>query len=1081
MSTVFADLVGFTRMGEELDIEDVGRTLAVYHGLARRELERFGGTVEKFIGDAVVGIFGAPASHEDDAERAVRAALAIQEAARTRRADDPGFTVHVRVGVNTGEALVALHASAHAGEGLAAGDAVNTAARLQAVAPVDGVLVGEVTYRATSRVIRYREAPPVQLKGKREAVPVWIAEAAEAIGAEELKPTVPLVGRQSQMDELRWVLTTVRDTRLPRLITVVGAPGIGKSRLVAELLGRIGADPEPMTYRRGRSLPYGEGVTFWALADIVKAEAGILHSDDSNVAGAKLRRTVVGLADDATTAEWMLGELRPLVGLEHVQELGSDRQVEAFAAWRRFIEAIGRRAPLVLVFEDLHWADEALLDFIEQLLRWTRDTPLLVLCTARPELLERRPAWASTTTLSLPPLSEDETAALVTALLNEIPLPAAAQEALVERAQGNPLYAQEYARMLIDRGLIVRRDDHWALTADGDLPLPETVHGIIAARLDALTADEKAVIQDASVVGKVVWLGAAAHVERRDPAFVREQLEALRRKQLLRLDRETSVAAEPQYAFTHAIVRDVAYSQIVRSARADKHVRTAEWIESVGGDRGDRVELLAHHYMTALELGGAAGVADRLPNRARAVLVEAADRAFGMSAYAAAARFYGSAFALYDTDIPPILQYRHARARMYSEEVLPDDLEPIARHLAESGDVETASEIESEIGLWLDQQGHKDEALVHLRRAVELLEAAPASAAMAIALVSLASVLVLRGRLQEAIDAATQSGSLATSLGLDDLAAWSHQTLALAYLQRGDVRGIAEFRQAHAIARDLESYDGAMIEQNFGISLLALGDLQGARDVQVHVKERAQRLGLAYTSRLVDGALACLMYHSGEWDEARAIAERVIAEEAGSTRGAAVEAHVVCGRMDLARGHAEHASHHATVALALAREIGEPQYLISPLGLQAQLDVLDGRTGAAAEVIRELLDRWWLGVAISAEALTCAALAVGSLAEMREAFVAATSDYPLPSKWVAAARALAAADYATAASLYAEIGSLPDEAIARFECGRGLLDRGDRPAAAAELRRSIVLWGAVGASRYVAAAEDILSARPTSM
>ncbi len=352
---------------------------------------------------------------------------------------------------------------------------------------------------------------------------------------------------------------------------------------------------------------------------------------------------------------------------------------------------------------------------------------------------------------------------------------------------------------------------------------------------------------------------------------------------------------------------------------------------------------------------------------------------------------------------------------------------------------------------------------------------------MAIALVSLASVLVLRGRLQEAIDAATQSGSLATSLGLDDLAAWSHQTLALAFLQRGDVRGIAEFRQAHAIARDLESYDGAMIEQNYGISLLALGDLQAARDVQVHVKERAQRLGLAYTSRLVDGALACLMYHSGEWDEARAIAERVIAEEAGSTRGAAVEAHVVCGRMDLARGHAQDASHHATAALALAREIGEPQYLISPLGLHAQLDVVHGRTDEATELIRELLDRWWLGVAISAEALTCAALAAASLAEMGEAFVAATSDYPLPSKWVAAARALAAADHATAASLYAEIGSVPDEAIACFERGKRLLDCGDRPSAAAELRRSIVLWRAVGASSYVAAAEDILSAWPASM
>jgi class 3 adenylate cyclase len=337
VSAVFADLVGFTSMSEDVDVEVVGRTLAVYHALARRELERFGGTVEKFIGDAVVGIFGAPTSREDDAERAVRAALALQEAVRLRRQDDSRFAVHLRVGVNTGEALIALHANAQAGEGLAAGDVLNTAARLQAAAPVDSVLVGEVTYRITRRTIRYRQIAPAQLKGKREPLPIWIAEAAESIGAEEREPEVPLVGRQTEVDELRSALATVRETRSPSLVTVVGAPGIGKSRLVAELLGEIGTDAGQITCRKGRSLPYGDGVTFWALADIVKAEAGILHSDDAKVAGAKLHRAIVSLADDAGTADWMLGELRPLVGLEHRQELGSGRQVEAFAAWRRFI------------------------------------------------------------------------------------------------------------------------------------------------------------------------------------------------------------------------------------------------------------------------------------------------------------------------------------------------------------------------------------------------------------------------------------------------------------------------------------------------------------------------------------------------------------------------------------------------------------------------------------------------------------------------------------------------------------------------------------------------------------------------
>jgi class 3 adenylate cyclase/tetratricopeptide (TPR) repeat protein len=1077
VSVLFADLVGFTSISEELDMEDVRHTLALYHRLVRVELERFGGAVEKFIGDAVVGVFGAPASREDDADRAVRAALAIQAAARARREQDPAFSVHVRVGVNTGEALVALHANPLAGEGLAAGDVVNTAARLQSVAPIDGVLVGEATQRATSRTIRYREAPPVQLKGKREQVRVWIAESAEPIGAAELGSRVPLVGRRAELDALWSALTAARSTCTPQLVTVVGAPGIGKSRLVAELLDLIAADPVEMICRKGRSLPYGDGVTFWALAEIVKGEAGILHSDDARTADAKLRRAVVSLVDDPRITDGLVAELRPLVGLEHRQELRGDRQVEAFAAWRRFIEALGRRAPLVLVFEDLHWADQALLDFIEQLQQWTLNTPLLLLCTARPELLERRPAWGRTGVLTLPPLSGAETAVLVASMLDEIPLPPPVQETLIERAHGNALYAQEYVRMLIDRGLIVRRDDRWALTGDDELPLPDTVQGIIAARLDALTADEKAVIQDASVIGKVVWLGAVAHVERRDPAFVREQLQTLQRKQLLRLHHVTSVATETQYAFTHALVRDVAYSQIVRPARADKHLRAAEWIESLGGDRADRVELLAHHYVTALELGAAAGMADHLPSRARTALVEAADRASSMSAYAAAARFYSQALKLYDTDIPLVLQYRHAKARMYGEEVLPDDLAPIAGRLAEEGDLETASEVESEIGLWLDQHGHKDEALTHLRRAVALLQSTPTSAAMASALVSLASVLVLRGLLDEAIDAATRSGSLATSLGLEDLAAWSHQTLALAFLQSGDVRGIDEFRKAQAIAHDLETYDGAMIEHNYGVAVIALGDLQEARRAQLHAKARAQRLGLAYTSRLVDGTLGCLMFHAGEWDEARTVAERVIAEAAGSMHGDTVEAHAICGRLDLAGGRADLAADHAAAALALARDIGEPQYFVPPLGLQAQLHVTEGRVDEATDCVRELLDRWWMGVAISAETLTCAALAASSLPEVRDAFVAATSGYPLPSAWVEAGRSLAARDYTTAASLYAQIGSLPDEAIARFEAGRSLVEGGDHAAGFAELEQSVTLWRRVGASGYIEAAEKLVSAR----
>ena len=806
-------------------------------------------------------------------ERAVRAGLAIQQAVRERRENDPGFTVRVRVGVSTGEALVALHANPHAGEAFAAGDVINTAARLQSIAPVDGVLVGGATYRATRDAIRYREAETVTVKGKRDPLPVWIAEAGEAADAETPEARMPFVGREAQLDYLWSTLRVVREMRAPRLVTVVGAPGIGKSRLVAAFLARIDADPEQITCRKGRSLPYGDGVTFWALAEIVKAEAGILHSDDAETAGAKLRRVIVNLADDATTANWLLAELRPLVGLENRQELGGDRQVEAFAAWRRFIEALASRAPLVLVSR-ISTGRTSRCSTLSSSFSAGPPTPRSSFSVPRgrscsSDAQHGGPARARSFCRRC---RTAKTETLVTALLDEVPLPAAAQDVLLERAHGNPLYAQEYTRMLIDRGLIVRRDDRWALATEDELPLPETVHGIIAARLDALTSDEKAVIQDASVIGKVVWLGAVAHVERRDPSFVHGQLQALRRKQLLRLERHTAVAAEPQYAFTHALVRDVAYAQIVRSARADKHVRAAEWIESLG-DRTDRVELLAHHYVTALELGAASGVADRLPDRARGALLEAADRTFGMSAYAAAARLYRSAFELHDDDVPPMLRYRHAKARMYSEEVLPEDLASIADKLAESGDLETASEIESEVGLWHDQQGHKEQALVHLLRGVALLESAPPSPAKSSALVSLASVYALRGRLNsEAIEAADESGRIARAVGVGEARRVEPPDARLAYLQGGDVRrdrgvpaSLCDCPRSRVIRR---RHDRAELWRRVARAWRPAGG-----ESRPGPREGASPPPRSGVRNQTGRRSACVhLYHSGEWDEARAIA-----------------------------------------------------------------------------------------------------------------------------------------------------------------------------------------------------------------
>src|SRR3954467_5712248 len=373
VTVLFADLVGFTSPAEQLDPEDVADILRPYHERLRYELERWGGTVEKFIGDAVMALFGAPVTREDDPERAVRAALAIREWG----VEQP--ELQVRIAVNTGEALVNLAARPDAGEGMAAGDVVNTAARMQSAAPVNGVLVGETTYRATAETIDYREHEAVEAKGKEAPLTVWEVVEARARFGVDLAPEerTPLVGREREVAQIVDALARVPEQRTSELLTLVGVPGIGKSRLLGELFHAVEESGHLTYWRQGRSLPYGQGVSYWALAEMVKAQAGILETDGDGEAGAKLQRTVEQLLDEDT--EWVLSHLRPLVGQASAAP-GS--QEEAFAAWRRFWEALAEQRPLVLVFEDIQWADDGLLDFIDQLADWVRDVPMLIVCTA---------------------------------------------------------------------------------------------------------------------------------------------------------------------------------------------------------------------------------------------------------------------------------------------------------------------------------------------------------------------------------------------------------------------------------------------------------------------------------------------------------------------------------------------------------------------------------------------------------------------------------------------------------------------------------------------------------------------------
>src|SRR5919198_354903 len=607
ITALFADLVGFTSRAEQMDVEDVRAMLAPYHALVRQQLEQRDGTVEKFAGDAVMAVFGAPIAHEDDPERAVRGALAIREALAASNERHPELDLHVRIGVNTGEALVSVEANPALGESIASGDVVNTAARLQTAAPIDGVVVGEVTYRATRDLIEYEELPPVEAKGKAAPIPCWQALGGRSSVGESrrLRDAAPLVDRRRELAALVEAFERAKRTRSIQTLALVGVPGIGKSRLVRELFRTLDRRAELIRWREGRSPPYGQGVTFWALGEIVKAEAGMRGTQDPDVAASKLGAAVAAVIDDPDDAEWVERHLRVLVGLEGEETLFGDRKAEAFAAWRRFIERLAQRRPTVLVLDDIHWADEALLDFVEHLLAWASDVQLLVLCTARPELFERRPAWRADSSgsrvVALEPLSDADTHQLFEALLGMARLPDETRSALLTGAAGNPLYAEEFVRMLVDRELLVQRDGEWQLAEVGDFPVPDSVLGIIAARLDAVPPEDKAVIQDAAVVGKGFLAGAGAHLAERGRWAIEEALRRLEQRQLIRRRHESSVAEATEYVFEHALIRDVAYRTIIRPMRAAKHRRAAEWLSSLAGGVADRADEIAHHYLTALE------------------------------------------------------------------------------------------------------------------------------------------------------------------------------------------------------------------------------------------------------------------------------------------------------------------------------------------------------------------------------------------------------------------------------------------------------------------------------------------------
>jgi class 3 adenylate cyclase/predicted ATPase len=640
VSVLFADLVGFTTLAEHRDPEEVRDLLSQYFDRCRTLIERYGGTVEKFIGDAVMAVWGTPIAREDDAERAVRAALALTQAV-TALGDEVGMPeLRVRAGVLTGNAAVELGSE---GEGMVLGDTVNTASRLQSLAAPGTALVDDVTRRASEAAIEYEDAGTHEVKGREQPVHAWralrvvagVGGARRGVGLE-----APFVGRDRELETIIAVAEDTVENSTARLVTVTGDAGSGKSRLLWEFFKYIDGIEAARWWHQGRCLAYGEGVSYWALAEMVRARAGIAEEEDPSSARDKLRAVIERFVTDEREQRLVEPRLAHLLGFE---QRGGSEAADLFSGWRLFFERLADAQPVIMAFEDLQWADSGLLDFIDYLLEWSAEHSIFILALGRSELEARRPNWG--TSMRLAPLPRDAMLALLDGLVPG--LSADLSQRILERAEGVALYAVETVRMLLDRGLLAQAGNRYVVSGTIDaLEVPETLQALVAARLDNLEPAERSLLQDAAVLGISFSPAALAAVSERRESEVRQVLDALVAKQVLGFDDDRRSAEQGQYHFLQALLRTIALSTLSRRDRKARHLAAADHLRRAFGDATDIAEVLASHYLDAVEADPDAPDADEIRGLARDTLVQAGHRAVSLALGAEARRYFERAATL---------------------------------------------------------------------------------------------------------------------------------------------------------------------------------------------------------------------------------------------------------------------------------------------------------------------------------------------------------------------------------------------------------------------------------------------------
>jgi class 3 adenylate cyclase/tetratricopeptide (TPR) repeat protein len=954
VTVLFADLVGFTSLSETQDSEETRELLSRYFDSCRRLISLYGGTVEKFIGDAVMAVWGTPVATEDDAERAVRAALDLV-AAVSALGDEVGASdLRARAGVLTGEAAVTIGAE---GQGMVAGDLVNTASRVQSIAPPGVVYVGDATRRATEQTVAYEDAGLHELEGKSGLFPLFralrvVSAARGNLKSQGLEP--PFVGRDRELRLIKELFHGSADDGVAHLVSVTGIAGIGKSRLAWEFFKYFSGLPQVTYFHRGRCLSYGEGVTYWALADMVRMRCRIAEDEQPSSAQQKLQAVVAEHIVEEEERRFVEPRVAHLLGLEEGQRYERD---DLFSAWRIFFERLAHVNPVVMVFEDMQWADDSLLDFIDYLLEHSRSFPLFVCALARPELQELRPTWGAGrrnfTSIYLEPLPPAAMEELLTGLVPG--LPDELQTQILQRAEGIPLYAVETVRMMLDRGALAQEGAVYRPTGPiTALEVPETLHALIAARLDGLAAEERRLLQDASVLGKTFTkraLGALANLSESD---LEPLLASLVRKELLGIQADPRSPEYGQYSFLQDLVRHVAYETLSKNERKTRHLAAAAHLESAFPDEEEIVEVLASHYLDSYRAAPHAEDAGAIKVKARAMLTRAGDRAGSLAAAREAQRYFEQAAELADDALARAeLEDRAGRMawRRGRGEEARSFLERAHSTFEEAGLTHPAARVSARLADIDHREGHAAEAIARLEQALQTLSTEEPDEDVAGVAASLGRYLVLSGRLEEAAVQIEHALSLAEGLDLPEVFTQALASKSVVFIRQNrleEARILLEAALAMAEAEDLPMA-AARASNNLAVVLESRDRYAEARVAVERGIALARRIGdRPWEYQMLTGEISTLVL-LGRWNEALELAANLAAPGPVGVTQQAQLLHLV--EIDCRRGQVEQAR---------ARLDGHPAALTEDLEARPTYTVHEAmalRTAGDARAALELIDR----------------------------------------------------------------------------------------------------------------------------